>query len=295
MKVLITGVNGFIGQHWVRALHSIGATVVATGRGVERFPSLLRSRYYDLDITDAGAVRSVLAAERPTAILHAAAISKPDVCAADPDLADRINVQATENLLAVAGHLNCYVCFISTDFVFDGHKGMYVETDDPGPVNHYGVTKLMAEQFVQGYPGKWSIVRTVTVYGQPVEGRPNILSTVVDKLQRGEAYTVFDDQVRTPTYAGDLAWGVARLIQGSHPGIFHLSGEEVLTPYAMAIRTAEYLGLNPSLLTRVTAETFQQPAQRPLRTGFVVEKAKKTIGYAPCSFEEGLRLSFPRP
>lgn len=295
MKVLITGVNGFIGQHWVRALHRIGAEVVATGRGNERFPSALRSRYYDLDITDGGAVQSLLTAERPTAILHAAAISKPDVCVQDTAQADLVNITGTQHLLKAAESLGCYCCFLSTDFVFDGEKGMYTETDEPAPINYYGLTKWRAEQMVQQYAHGWSIVRTVTVYGQPVEGRPNILSTVVDKLQRGEVYTVFDDQVRTPTYAGDLAWGVAKLIQGSHPGIFHLSGEEILTPFQMAIRTAEYLGLDPSLLTRVTAETFQQPAKRPLRTGFVVEKAQKTIGYAPCSFDKGLRLSFPRP
>lgn len=279
----------------MRALIASGAEVVATGRGTERSPSSLRMRYHELDITDAGSVDSLLALERPSAILHAAAISKPDVCVQDPALADLVNIAGTQNLLSAAAEEGSYFCFLSTDFVFDGKRGMYRETDEPAPINYYGQTKWRAEQCVQQYPHGWSIVRTVTVYGQPVAGRPNILSTVVEKLQRGEFYSVFDDQIRTPTYAGDLATGVARLIQGSHAGIFHLSGEEVLTPYQMAIRTAEYVGLDSSLLTRVSAETLEQPAKRPQRTGFIIEKAKKTIGFNPCSFEEGLRLSFPRP
>jgi len=287
--------NGFIGQHWLRALVASGATVVATGKGPQRFPFVENTRYCDLDITDAEAVNALLATEQPTAILHAAAISKPDVCEQDHPLADRVNRAGTQHLLSAAAALGSYFCFLSTDFVFDGRKGMYVETDLPCPVNYYGHTKWQAEQLVQQYPKGWSIVRTVTVYGQPVAGRPNILSTVVDKLKRGETYSVFDDQIRTPTYAGDLASGVATLIRGSHNGIFHLSGEEVLTPYEMAIRTATYLGLEASLLTRVSAETLQQPAKRPMRTGFVIEKAKKAIGFNPCSFDDGLQLCFPKP
>ena len=294
MKVLVTGANGFIGRHWVEQLWEAGATPIATGSRPTPGICADLCRYRQLDITDEEAVRVCIQAERPDAILHAAAISKPDVCEHNHALADRVNVQGTKNLLDAAAEAACSFCFVSTDFVFDGARGMYAETDPPAPVNYYGHTKLQAEALVQSHQYHWSIVRTVSVYGQPVPGAANLLSIVAEKLQRRETYSVVDDQVRTPTYAGDLALAVANLILSQQQGIFHVSGEEVLTPYQMAIRTAAHLGLDTGLIRRVTAADFQQPAKRPPKTGFVIDKVKKAIGFHPRSFEEGLNLCFPR-
>jgi dTDP-4-dehydrorhamnose reductase len=294
MKVLVTGAQGFLGQHWVEQLLKKGVQVLATGKAAHSsvLNTIPRCRYFSMDITDLWSLRKIFQEEQPDAILHAAAISKPDACEQDRSLADHVNVQGTEKVLAAAAEINASVCFLSTDFVFDGQKGMYVETDEPAPVNFYGLTKLRAERLVQQYPHRWSIARTVSVYGPPVPGRANLLSIVVDKLSRGESYSVVDDQIRTPTYAGDLAAAVTTLITGDHGGIFHLSGPEILTPYQMAIKTASYVGLDPAKVLRVTAETFQQPAKRPLKTGFNIEKAKNLLGFHPLNFDEGLRLCF---
>lgn len=295
MKVMVTGVNGFIGQHWVEQLLQLGARVIATGMGAPRWkPDIdVNFQYQSLDIIDAPSVRKLLAQEKPDAVLHAAAISKPDQCALDPDLAQRVNVEGSRFLLDAADSCGAYFCFLSTDFVFDGVDGMYDESATPSPVNFYGQTKWEAEQLVQQYSHGWSIARTVSVYGPPVPGRPNLLSIVIEKLSSGQTYSVVDDQIRTPTYAGDLAWGVGRLIADRHVGIFHLSGEDVMTPYEMAVRTAQHMHLDPAGIRRVTEATFQQPAIRPKRTGFNIAKAKQQIGFQPRSFESGLHASFP--
>ncbi len=293
MKILLTGANGFIGAHWIEKLALRGHTVLATGIGPSRLSLADPHRYQSLDITDKYLVDALIDSERPDAILHAAALSKPDRCEADQALALRVNLDATEHLLDAAARHACYFCFISTDFVFDGVKGMYREMDPPAPINFYGVTKWRAEQAVQRYPHAWSIVRTVSVYGPPVPGRPNLLSTVIEKLSAGEEYAVFEDQIRTPTYAGDLAEGVAELIQRKMKGIFHLCGEEVLTPYQMAVRVARHMGLDPTGIRPTTANQLTQPARRPAITGLQIDKAKKSIGFRPVSFEEGLHLSFP--
>jgi dTDP-4-dehydrorhamnose reductase len=98
--------------------------------------------------------------------------------------------------------------------------------------------------------------------------------------------------VRTPTYVGDLADGIIAVIEKKAKGIYHLSGEDVLTPYQMAVRAAEYLGLDKTLIKKVTAADFSQPAKRPHKTGFVIDKAKNELGYQPLSFEEGLKKTF---
>jgi dTDP-4-dehydrorhamnose reductase len=171
---------------------------------------------------------------------------------------------------------------------------MYEETDAPNPVNYYGKTKWYAEEAVKKYPGDWAIARTVLVYGKPLAGRNNILTVVKDKLEKGEEYNVVSDQYRTPTYVKDLAAGIILLLEKKATGIYHLSGNEILTPYDMAVLTARYLLLDSSLIKNVTAATFSQPAQRPLKTGFIIDKAKKELGFYPIPFAEGLQKTLSR-
>jgi len=111
-------------------------------------------------------------------------------------------------------------------------------------------------------------------------------------LEKGEEYNVVDDQVRTPTYVEDLAKGIISIIERKATGVYHLSGKDILTPYQMAIKTAGHLSLDGSVIKKVTASTFRQPAKRPLKTGFIIDKARKEIGYDPVSFDEGLTKTF---
>jgi dTDP-4-dehydrorhamnose reductase len=294
MKVLVTGANGFLGYYLVRKLLDRLYTVIATGKGPCRLPytGVNGFIYEEMDFTDPFKVHDVFGKYAPNVVIHAGAISKVDECEQNQWMAFATNTEATISLLMNAAENNSFFVFVSTDFVFDGERGMYREDDLPNPVNYYGRTKAEAEDAVKEYPGEWAIVRTVLVYGKPQLGRGNILSIVKDKLEKGENYNVVNDQVRTPTYVGDLADGIIAVIEKHAKGIFHISGEEVLTPYQMACRAAEFLGKDANLIRRVTQENFTQPARRPLRTGFIIDKAKKELGYQPVSFEEGLRRTF---
>ncbi len=294
MRILITGANGFLGHYLVPALLEKGYNVLATGKGECRLqmPAHPGFRYGNLDFTDAGAVANVMEDFRPDLVLHAGAMSKPDECELQPEAALLVNTTATGYLLTEAARHKAFFLFISTDFVFDGERGMYREEDSPAPVNYYGETKRLAEKLVMQYPYGWSVVRTVLVYGQPLAGRSNILSIVKEKLESGETYKVVDDQWRTPTFVGDLANGILLIAEKLAAGIWHLSGKELLTPYEMACKTADYLQLDKTRLMRVTADTFTQPARRPPRTGFVINKAAAELGYNPVSFEEGLKRTF---
>ena len=113
---------------------------------------------------------------------------------------------------------------------------------------------------------------------------------VRDSLRAGKTIKVVDDQWRTPTLAEDLAQGCWLLARHSAQGIYNISGDELLTPYNMALRVADYFGLDKSLIERADASTFAQPARRPARTGFVIGKARQELGYRPHSFEEGIAI-----
>jgi len=294
MKVLITGANGFLGHYLVSLLLQKGYEVIATGKGNNKLPfgNSEKFVYTEMDFTNPFVVNDIFDTHKPEIVVHAGAISKPDECELNRKEALRINTEGTVTMLSNAAKHKCFFIFISTDFVFDGEAGMYTEVDNPNPVNFYGKTKLVAEEAVKRYDFDWAIVRTVLVYGKAMAGRSNILTIVKEKLEKGEAYSVVDDQVRTPTYVEDLAAGIIAIMEKRACGIYHLSGINILTPYEMACKTADFLGLDKSLIKRVTAESFSQPAKRPARTGFIIDKAKRELAYSPVSFLEGLKRTF---
>lgn len=290
--VLITGANGFVGSYLTRLLLA-DYKVVATGKGASRLDINHENfRYESLDFTAENEVKAVLSACRPDVIVHAGALSKPDDCELHKEQAYHTNVTATRFLLNESARLQSIFLFLSTDFIFSGDEGMYREEDPAAPVNYYGQTKMEAEQAIKQYPYDWSIARTVLVYGDPKGGRHNILTMVAEKLKAGQPLKIFNDQVRTPTYVEDLAQGLKTIIDKRAIGIYHLSGEDVKTPYQMAVETAGFLGFEPALIEKVTEQTFAQPARRPLKTGFNLAKAKRELGYRTTSFAEGLKRTF---
>lgn len=289
-KLLLTGANGFVGHYAAQALAAKGFDVLATGRGDSR--GGLPVRYRPLDFTDAAAVQRLFAEEGPGIIVHAGALSKPDECELNRDAAFTTNVTGTRLLLEAAGALGAYFVFLSTDFVFDGEKGMYTETDRRGPVNYYGHTKMEAEDAVMAYAHDRAIIRTVLVYGKPVASRSNLLTMVAEALRKQETLRIFNDQLRTPTFVEDLAEGIAAAVARRATGIYHLSGTDQLTPYQMALAVADRLQLPSQLIHAVTESTFSQPARRPLRTGFCIDKARKDLDFGPVPFREGLLRTF---
>ena len=293
MKVLITGANGLLGQHLVKMLiESTDYEVTATGKGVSRAPinSSNRYKYFSLDITDGVEVNTFIAQNGPDVIIHTAAITQVDDCEKDPVHCWNTNVTATRFLVGAAETIGAKFIYISTDFVFDGEAGPYIESDIPAPVNYYGSSKLGAEKSVIEAKLSWCIIRTVLVYGNILVGnRNNIVGWVQNNLSQGKSIQVVSNQLRTPTYVEDLAKGILLVVQKKAIGIYHISGEELMSPYDMALATAEYLHLDKNLIEKVDAAIFKQAGKRPAKTGFVIDKAKNELGFKPLTFKEGLK------
>jgi len=293
MKVLITGANGLLGQHLIKVLLDKNYQVIATSRGESRLPFHPSDNYsyHEMDVANALETFSVMSLEKPDVVVHAAAMTNVDDCELRPQQCERINVQGTSQVLTDAETFSSHFIFISSDFVFDGEKGNYSEEEDTKPISLYGFSKLQAESMVQTSTIPFAIVRTCLVYGNLLKGiRSNIVSWVKESLEQGKTIKVVSDQLRTPTYVEDLAKGIALIIEKKATGIYHISGKDWLTPYDMAIKTANKFQLDTSKIVKVDASTFKQPGRRPLKTGFVIEKARKELGYEPMSFDEGMGL-----
>lgn len=293
MKILVTGANGLLGQKLVRLLlEQENVAVIATSRGNNANHIDSSSlQFLAMDIADAEAVQEVIGNEKPDVIINTAAMTHVDQCEQEKEKCHKINVKAVKHLLEAAKKANAFFVHLSTDFIFSGEYGPLAEDADPDPVNYYGECKAEAERLVKQSGLDHAIVRTALVYGiTPEMSRSNIVLWVKKSLEEGKAISVVDDQYRTPTLAEDLAQGCWLVAQKRATGDFHISDEKVYTPYEMALLVAEHFQLDKSLISKTDSTQFTQPARRPPRTGFIIEKAKKQLGYQPHTFLEGLAI-----
>ena len=293
MKILLTGANGLLGQKLVELLApQADITLVATSRGENKiFYNLPNYEYRPLDVTQQEQVEQVIGEEKPDVIIHTAALTKVDYCEEHQEECWQLNVEAVDYLLRACEQYHCFFLHLSTDFIFSGDQRLLTEEDQASPINYYGESKLASEKLVQESSAKWAIVRTALVYGiVPHMSRSNIILWVKDSLEKGKVVNVVDDQFRTPTLAEDLAQGCALIAQQRAAGVFNISSEELLTPYQMALQTADFFNLDRGLIVRTDSTKFTQPARRPLETGLVINKAKRVLGYQPHTFTEGISI-----
>ena len=291
-RFLITGANGLLGQKLVGLLaQQADIDLIATARGENRLPISASYTYRQMDITDRQQVFDVITDVRPDAVIHGAAMTDVDKCELDKEACWAQNVTATESIVVACEATGAFLCHVSTDFIFDGKDGPYNEEAEGNPISFYGWSKYAAERVVMSSSLQWAIARTVLVYGIAHDmSRSNIILWVKKSLEDGKIIKVVTDQFRSPTLAEDLATGCALIAKRQATGIFNISGKEVLTPHEMAIQTADYFGLDKSLITEATAATFTQTARRPPRTGFIIDKAQRELGYEPRSFLEGIAV-----
>jgi dTDP-4-dehydrorhamnose reductase len=291
MKILVTGSNGLLGQKLTELLHSDKSIqLIATARGSSLI-DIGDGEFHSLDISDAEAVERVLLQTRPDVILNTAAMTMVDKCETEHEACWTANVKSMENLIRASKKINTHLIQVSTDFIFDGSHGPLDETEKGNPVNFYGKSKLAAEELLIDSGLSWGILRTVLVFGITQDmSRSNIVLWVKESLEKGKTIQVVNDQWRTPTLAEDLAKGCVLAAKKKAKGIYNISGKDFMTPYDIAIKTAEFFNLDKSLIKASDSNQFKQPAARPLKTGFIIDKARKELGYEPLGFMDALTL-----
>ena len=291
-SLLVTGSNGLLGQKITDlALQDGQIDLIATSRGENRHPVSTGYRYIDLDILDKQRLREVITQERPDVIVNTAAMTHVDVCEQDPAGCRRLNVDTVQELVALCEELGIHFIHLSTDFIFDGQHGPYAEDDEPNPLSLYGQSKLDAEHLIRQSSCRWTILRTILLYGVVADmSRSNIVLWAKGALEKGQPLNVVNDQWRMPTLAEDLAQACLLAAAKGAEGVFHISGEDFFAIDELVAAVADYWQLDKSLIKQISSTTLSQAAPRPARTGFHLEKARKILGYAPHSFQEGLAV-----
>jgi dTDP-4-dehydrorhamnose reductase len=282
MRVLVTGSNGLLGTKLLAAmLRRPHLTPLAASRGTCANRHLGEFPFYALDVADAAQVREVVARAAPDAVVHTAAMTDVDGCERDPRGAWTVNVRATELVAEACARTGAALVHLSTEYVFDGEAGPYVESDPPHPISVYGRTKLESERAVAERCQRWAVARTTVLFGYAPAARRNFVLWLLDRLARGEPARVVADQVGSPTLADNLAEMVLALVEGGGQSIYHTVGASRLSRYGFARLAASVFDLDGTLVQPITTRELAQPAPRPLNAGLVTRRFEREFPAVP--------------
>jgi dTDP-4-dehydrorhamnose reductase len=208
MKILITGANGALGREMTGLLHTNGIEYLATDKE-------------NLDITDFKKTYASLMDYRPDIVFHFAAISNVDRCEKIPETALRVNALASLGLAVIASKIGARLVYMSTNFVFDGKNanGPYGEYDEPNPINTYGKTKLLGENYVKSTCSSCYIVRTSWLFGRYSR---NFISRFLNNREKPAQLDVVCDRFASFTYTPDLAQALLFLVKSDKFGVYHI-------------------------------------------------------------------------
>ncbi len=246
MKVLVAGAGGQLGLELAQQLPRKGHEVIALTRK-------------ELDITDAGAVSDALEEHRPGLVVNAAAYTDVDGCESEVGLAYAGNTLGPRNLALHCERSGCALLHVSTNYVFDGEsEAPYQPFDPPNPASVYARTKLAGEEYVKQLCGRWYVVRSAGVYGRG----HNFVRTMLRVGRERDSLKVKDDEFISPTYARDLAGGIAEIAGSGLYGLYHVTNSGSCSWYEFAREIFDLAGIDVEVAP-VPASEYPLPADRP--------------------------------
>ncbi len=276
MTIMLTGASGLLGQKILENLEKRKDKVIAIYNRnpiTPRSPNILTIR---LDISKTIELEDLIMKNSPDVIIHTAALTNVDECEVNKEKAWRINVEATRSIVRAAKVVKSYIVYVSTDYVFDGEKGLYTERDLPNPINYYGLTKLIGEELVRSSDLLYTIVRPSAIYG--IGGsKKSFAEYVIEKLLRGEEVYALTDQYVSPTLNTLLAEAIIEIIDMKPMGILHVAGER-MNRYEFAVKIAETLNLPKDKIHKASIKDMKHwKAKRPRDSSLNTDKAKRLL------------------
>ena len=282
-RLLITGASGLLGSKIVELARD-EYEVIPLHDTKSLYPDSLK-----LDITDQKQAFDLFSKLKLGVAIHAAAETNVDRCETQKKLAWKINVEGTRNVAEACSETSAKMVYISTDYVFNGEKGLYTEEDTPNPINHYGVTKLEGENQVKKLCKKYVILRTSVLYGWH-PWKQNFAKWVINSLKQKKEISIVDDHFNTPTLADNLAEITLEAVQKDLQGLYHASGNQRISRYEFAQQIAKTFNLNYSLIKPIKMNQITAwIAKRPKDSSLNINKIKNRLKTRLLNINEGLR------
>jgi dTDP-4-dehydrorhamnose reductase len=274
MIAVVLGARGLVGGALVSGLARAGWQVAAAAGRAE------------CDITDAAAVRGLLARARPTAVFNAAAYTDVDRAEREPDLAHAVNATGAETVAAAAAAVNAAVVHYSTDFVFDGTRAEpYDEREPPSPQGAYARAKAAGDRLVAAANPRHFILRVGCVYGHGGRGFP---SAIVRRLRAGETIRADRERLASPTWVREVAAVSAAVATTAHHGLYHCTAQGETTWADFARLAASLVGV-PAEQVQAVATNELPGAPRP-RRAILDNRALRALGLDTLSpWQDALR------
>ena len=245
--------------------------------------------FVKLDISGKTQVDQAFKTIKPDVVVHAATLTDVDKCELNKELAWKINVEGTKNIVEAAKNTGSFLIYISTDYVFGGETGCYKETDVPNPINYYGVTKLKAEEIVKTQK-EYFIARPSVIYGStPAAGKVNFALWLIETLRKSERVKIITDQWNTPTLNTNLAEMTLEVVERKLTGIYHLCGATRISRFEFAEQIADVFSLDKSLIDKVLSSQFTLPAKRPMDSSLDTSNAQQTLQHKPLEMDMALK------
>jgi dTDP-4-dehydrorhamnose reductase len=285
LRLLVTGAGGLLGGRLAEIL--AGAFHVIAARheaGIAPTPETV-----PLDLLDERAVQRALDEARPDAVVHSAALADADRCEREPDLARRVNVEASAFLARVCRARSVRLVALSTDLVCVGDHPFATEDEVPQGRLVYTATKIAAEQAMFSEDPGAAVMRVALVHGRGFGPRATSSESVAWALRAGRPLRLYTDQYRTPVDPESVADAAQRLVQSEARGLFHIGGPERLSRYELGLRVADVLGLPRQGIEAVTTGEHPQLPARPRDVSLDHSRASRELGYAPRPVDVGIR------
>ncbi len=283
MKFLVTGSAGLVGRQVVKDLVEEGETVYSAFHNLKPENGIPTQ----MDLCSDDKIKKVIEKTNPDAILHLAAFTDVDLCEKEKELAMNINGHATEIIAKQAAKQKSFFVYVSTDYVFDGEKGMKKESDPTNPVDFYGKSKLEGEKAVMNLASSWCIARTSTPYGIH-QTKKSFPVWVAENLNQKNTINVVTDQFTSPTYIPNFSRMLIEVAKRQFVGIIHLAGATRISRYEMAEIIADKLNLDKKLLRSTNIDDMKWLAKRPKDSSLDVSKAFSILEEKPFIIEHGI-------
>ncbi|HYS05981.1 MAG TPA: dTDP-4-dehydrorhamnose reductase [Candidatus Dormibacteraeota bacterium] len=271
---LVLGAGGMLGRAVTEALE-------------EAYPGTIAATRAEADVTDGFRLEAEVERLRPDVVINCAAYTDVDGCEIDRDRARRVNAEGAGNVAMAAAATGSRVVQVSTDFVFDGRRGVpYTEDDPPAPLSEYGRSKLDGERRVAAATSEHLIVRTSWLYGL---GRSNFVDSIRTRAANGGTLRVVNDQFGSPTYAVDLARALLLLIDRNARGLVHFANAGVCSRYDLAREILAAGGSGTGELKAITTGEAGRIAVRPAYSALDTSLYSRLTGQSPRAWQEALR------
>ena len=284
MKMLIVGGSGMIGtkiyDHFCKK-NNVEMTYLT-----HKIPF---GNSYQLDILQKENTINLIQKINPDVVIHNTALVNVDLCETDKKLADLINVEGTKNVIEGCKLTNSKIIFISTPLIFNGEKDEYIETDDPSPISHYGITKLEGEELIKKSDLSYLILRTDQPYCW-IENwqHTNSVLRLVDTLKENKILREITDWYNNPTYVPDIAIAIDKLLEKEKTGIYHVVGTDFINRFEWGLITSELFQLDKKLLEPITSDSLDLSVKRS-NANLSNQKLVQEIGFSPKGVKEGIQ------